>query len=102
MSNRQAIQVGGALEPPGGLLMMRGSAAPVPSARVVESRAGRIVVRHEDGYVFVFQVHDLDELHMDLEEVTWSTVGAPPDAQDLELQARSIAEVEARERGWLT
>lgn len=101
MSSRQATITEGALSRPTGLIMVRGAPVPAPSARVVESRAGRIVVQHEDGYVFVFQVHDLDELHMDLEEVTWSPIGAPPDAEDLELQARSIAETEAKARGWL-
>lgn len=60
------------------------------------------MVRHDDGYTFVFQVHDVDDFHMDLEDVTWSPIGAPPDAEDLEQQARSAAEQEARARGWLT
>lgn len=70
-------------------------------ARVIESRAGRVVVRHEDGYTFEFQIHDLEELVMNLEKVTWSSIGAPPDADELEQQARSVAEAEAKARGWL-
>lgn len=69
---------------------------------VIESRAGRVVVLHEDGYTFVFQVHDLDETVMNLEDVTWSPIGAPPDADDLEMQARAVAEAEAKAQGWLS
>lgn len=81
--------------------LMHGPADKARTAQVIESKAGRIVVRHEDGYTFVFQVHDVDDLHMDLEGVTWSPIGAPPDADELEQQARSVAEAEAKARGWL-
>jgi hypothetical protein len=69
--------------------------------KVVDSIAGRIVVEHEDGYVFTFQVHDIDALVMELVSISWPVVGPPPDAEDLELGARRLAEAEAKAQGWL-
>ena len=68
--------------------------------KIIESKGGRIVVEHEDGYVFTFQIHDVDGLVMDLNDVTWSTIGSPPDAEELELEARRCAETEAKAQGW--
>ena len=69
--------------------------------RLLSSKAGRIVVEHEDGYVFTFQIHDIDLTVLDLVDVTWAAVSAPPDADDLELAARRVAETEAVSQGWL-
>lgn len=69
--------------------------------KIVESQGGRIVVSHDDGYSFVFQIHDLDGLVMDLEHVVWLDLGDPPDAEALEMEARRAAEAEARAQGWL-
>ena len=69
--------------------------------KIVESAAGKIVVEHDDGYVFTFQIHPLDGSVMDLEGVTWPLVGPPPDADDLEMEARRVAEQEAQAQGWL-
>jgi hypothetical protein len=68
---------------------------------IISSRAGRIVVEHQDGYVFTFQVHDIDSRMMDLVDAHWAGGLGPPDADDLELQARQIAEAEAIAQGWL-
>ncbi|MCW6509449.1 hypothetical protein [Lichenifustis flavocetrariae] len=84
------------------IVSMAPKAVGQPTVKVTESRAGRIVVQHDDGYVFVFQIHDLDALVMDLEAVTWSSIGAPPDADELEAEARAAAETEARAQGWIT
>ena len=69
--------------------------------KVTDSRGGRIVVSHDDGYAFTFQIHDLDGLVMDLEHAAWPALGAPPDADALEMEARRVAEAEARAQGWL-
>lgn len=70
--------------------------------KVIESRAGRIVVQHEHGYTFVFQIHDVEDFAMNLEQVSWPSIGAPPDAEELELKARELAEAEAKAQGWVT
>ena len=69
--------------------------------KITSSNAGHITVEHEDGYVFTFQIHYLDEPVMDLADVRWASVGPPPDADALELAARGLAEREAKEQGWL-
>lgn len=69
--------------------------------RLRSSAGGKIVVEHEHGYVFVFQIHDIDGLVMEVVACEWPVTGPPPDAEDLELAARHFAEDEARAQGWL-